>query len=217
MKKQVIFYTKRIVALILICSVGFGIGTFYPNFISKKNIEEKAVDDTVKWAKDIGFVEPVIKNTNNVIFVETMKKCIAFHNLDLHKEEQIPDELIIAMAVIESNWGTSRFAVEGNNLFGIRTWSKGKGMLPQGYSESLPWRVKSYRSKCESIKDYIKILNTKEVYSEFRKIRANQLKWSDKVDGTLLAKGLDAWSTTKDYEQRVINIIKSLRAKGKVD
>ena len=51
MKKQVIFYTKRIVALVLICSIGFGIGTFYPNFISKKNIEEKTVDDTVKWAK----------------------------------------------------------------------------------------------------------------------------------------------------------------------
>ena len=89
-------------------------------------------------------------------------------------------------------------------------------MLPQGYNESLSWRVKSYNSKCASVRDYIKILNTKQAYAEFRKIRDRQNKWFSKVDAIELAKGLDSWSTTKDYEQQVINIIKKLRQDGKV-
>ena len=110
----------------------------------------------------------------------------------------------------------SRFAREGNNLFGIRVWNKDAGMLPHGYNESLSWRVKSYNTKCASVRDYIKILNTKQAYAEFRKIRDSQNGLWGKPDGIALARGLDAWSTTKDYEQQVINIIKKLRQDGKV-
>jgi Bax protein len=170
----------------------------------------------MKWAKEIGFIEPKIETHNDEIFIKTMQKCIAYLNLELHKNEQIPDELIIAQAIIESNAGLSRFAKEGNNLFGIRVWNREKGMLPQGYNEALSWRVKSYHSKCASVRDYIKILNTKQAYSEFRKIRDSQNRLWGKPDAIALARGLDSWSTTKDYEQQVINIIKKLRQDGKV-
>jgi Bax protein len=203
-------------AIIGITLIGFGIGTFYPNFISKHNLEEKAVDKTIKWAKEIGFAEPKIETYSDEIFIKTMQKCIAYLNLELHKNEQIPDELIIAQAIIESNAGTSRFAKEGNNLFGIRIWNRDKGMLPAGYNETLSWRVKSYHSKCSSVRDYITILNTKAAYSEFRKIRDSQNRLWSKPDSIALARGLDSWSTTKDYDQQVINIIKKLRQDGKV-
>ena len=210
------YHFKQIMGIFVVCLFGFGIGTFYPNYISKINIEERAVDKTVLWAKEIGFAEPKIIVGSDDEFIKSMQKCIAYLNLELHKNEQIPDELIIAQAIIESNAGLSRFAREGNNLFGIRVWNKDAGMLPHGYTESLSWRVKSYNSKCASVRDYIKILNTKQAYTEFRKIRDKQNKWYSKVDAIELAKGLDAWSTTKDYEQQVINIIKKLRQDGKV-
>jgi uncharacterized FlgJ-related protein len=89
-------------------------------------------------------------------------------------------------------------------------------MLPHGYTDTLSWRVKSYPTKCASVRDYIKILNTKQAYTEFRKIRDKQNSWYGRVDAIQLARGLDAWSTTKDYEQQVINIIKKLRQDGKV-
>ena len=214
--RKVKYHFRQLMAVIGIALIGFGIGTFYPNFISQHNVEEKAIDKTIKWAKEIGFMEPRIETYNDDVFISTMQKCIAYLNLELHKNEQIPDELIIAQAIIESNAGLSRFAKEGNNLFGIRVWNKDKGMLPQGYNDTLSWRVKSYPSKCASVRDYIKILNTKQVYSEFRKIRDSQNRLWGKPDGIALARGLDSWSTTKDYEQQVINIIKKLRQDGKV-
>jgi Bax protein len=214
--RKVKYHFRQLMAVIGITLIGFGIGTFYPNFISQHNVEEKAIDKTIKWAKEIGFIEPRIETHNDEIFIKTMQKCIAYLNLELHKNEQIPDELIIAQAIIESNAGLSRFAKEGNNLFGIRIWNRDKGMLPAGYSETLSWRVKTYHSKCASVRDYITILNTKQAYSEFRKIRDSQNRLWGKLDAIALARGLDSWSTTKDYEQQVINIIKKLRQDGKV-
>jgi len=210
------FHFRQMMAIIGICLIGFFIGTFYPNFISKNTVEEKAIDKTIKWAKEIGFAEPKILVGSDEEFISSMQRCIAYLNLELHKNEQVPDELIIAQAIIESNAGLSRFAREGNNLFGIRVWNKDKGMLPHGYNENLSWRVKSYPTKCASVRDYLKILNTKAAYTEFRKIRDRQnMLWS-RPDGIALAAGLDSWSTTKDYEQQVINIIKKLRQDGKV-
>jgi len=214
--RKIKYHFRQLMAVIGITLIGFGIGTFYPNFISQHNVEEKAIDKTIKWAKEIGFIEPRIETHNDEIFIKTMQKCIAYLNLELHKNEQIPDELIIAQAIIESNAGLSRFAKEGNNLFGIRIWNRDKGMLPAGYNETLSWRVKTYHSKCASVRDYITILNTKQAYSEFRKIRDSQNRLWGKPDGIALARGLDSWSTTKDYEQQVINIIKKLRQDGKV-
>jgi uncharacterized FlgJ-related protein len=214
--RKIKYHTRQIMAIIGISAIGFGVGTFYPNFISQHSVEEKAVDKTIKWAKEIGFREPTILTHNDDEFITTMNKCIDFLNLEIHKEDRIPADLIIAMAIIESNAGTSRFAKEGNNLFGIRIWNRDKGMLPAGYNETLSWRVKTYHSKCSSVRDYITILNTKEVYSKFREIRRNQNRWWGTVDAIALAKGLDSWSTTKDYDQQVINIIKKLRQDGKV-
>ena len=214
--RKIKYHFRQIMAVIGFCLIGFFIGTFYPNFLSKHNIEEKAIDKTVLWAKEIGFAEPKITVGSDDEFIKSMQRCIAYLNLELHKNEQIPDELIIAQAIIESNAGLSRFAREGNNLFGIRVWNKDKGILPHGYNENLSWRVKSYPTKCASVRDYIKILNTKQAYAEFRKIRDKQNRWYGRVDAIQLAQGLDSWSTTKDYEEQVINIIKKLRQDGKV-
>jgi Bax protein len=113
---------------------------------------------------------------------------------------------MIAQAIVESDYGQSRFAREGNNLYGIRVWSK-EGMLPLKQNESIEWRVRIFHHKCDSVKNYIDILNTKQVYAEFRKARDFTLN----RDPVRMAKALDSYSTNVQYEQKVVEVIKRLR------
>ena len=190
-------YTIIVVFLFLV----FFIGTFFPNQLVKEKIRQ----ETIKHIKTIGsFYEPKIDTSSSNKFIDSMKKCIAFINLDLAKEEQIPTLLIIAQAIVESDYGTSRFAKEGNALFGVRVWSK-NGILPLKQDASINWRIKTYYSKCASTKDYIKILNNNHHYSEFRNLRQ---KTKDPVK---LAETLENYSTSQTYRieiVRMINIIK---------
>ena len=181
----------------------FVLGTFFPNDHTKNLIRQKTIDEIRK----IGFFEPKIEVMSSERFIESMKKCIAYHNLDIRKEQQIPRELIIAQSIVESNFGTSRFATEGNNLFGIRVWSK-NGMLPLKQDASINWRVKTYKTKCQSVKDYINIINNNHHYAEFRIIR-NRIK-----DPMILADTLDNFSTSKEYANHVKQIL--IKYKGKL-
>jgi uncharacterized FlgJ-related protein len=91
-------------------------------------------------------------------------------------------------------------------LFGIRVWSK-EGMLPYKQPGHIEWRVRVFKNKCESVKYYIEILNTKQVYAEFRKAR----DMSFNRDPIKMAKALDSFSTNKEYENHVIEVIRKLR------
>jgi Bax protein len=116
----------------------------------------------------------------------------------------------VAQAIVESDYGRSRFAREGHNLFGIRIWSK-EGMLPYKQPESIDWRVRAFKNKCESVKYYIEILNTKRVYAEFRRVREITVN----SDPIAMAKTLDNFSTNKEYEKHVIEVIRKLRNESK--
>ena len=181
----------------------FVLGTFFPNDHTKSIIRQKTIEEIRK----IGFFEPKVENISSERFISSMQKCIAFHNLEIRKEEQIPTALIIAQAIVESNFGTSRFAIEGGNLFGIRVWSK-NGMLPLKQDPSINWRVKTFKTKCQSVKFYINLLNTNHHYQEFRIVR-NRTK-----DPMILADTLDNFSTSKEYANHVKQIL--IKYKGKI-
>jgi uncharacterized FlgJ-related protein len=181
----------------------FVLGSFFPNDYTKSIIRQKTIDEI----KKIGFFEPKIEVMSSERFISSMQKCIAFHNLEIRKEEQIPSSLIIAQAIVESNFGTSRFAIEGGNLFGIRVWSK-NGMLPLKQDPSINWRVKTFKTKCQSVKFYINLLNTNHHYQEFRIVR-NRTK-----DPMILADTLDNFSTSKEYANHVKQIL--IKYKGKI-
>jgi Bax protein len=125
--------------------------------------------------------------------------------------ERVPYEMIMGQAALESAWGTSRFAIEGNNLFGIRTWGDHPGMLPKGFPKSNPWQVRVFPSKCASVKEYVRILNNHPAYEEFRKLRTKQLVMNNNMDAIALIKTLTKFSTTPDYAERVIRIIERVR------
>jgi uncharacterized FlgJ-related protein len=191
---------------LIVALLAFVLGTFFPNPVAKKKTENA----TIAWAKSLGFGPPRFEYHNNKEFITSLKKCISYLNSDIPKNKHINTELIVAQAIVESNYGISRFAIEGNNLFGIRVWSK-EGMLPYKQPDSIEWRVRVFKSKCDSVKYYIEILNTKQVYAEFRKAR----DMSFNRDPIRMAKALDSFSTNKEYEKHVIEVINKLRNESK--
>ena len=191
-----------LIKYLIVALLAFVLGTFFPNPIAKKKTENAII----AWAKSLGFGPPRFEYHNNEEFVDSLKKCIAYLNFDIPTRNHINTELIVAQAIVESNYGTSRFAREGNNLFGIRVWSK-EGMLPYKQPDYIEWRVRVFKNKCESVKYYIEILNTKQVYAEFRKAR----DMSFNRDPIRMAKALDSFSTNKEYEKHVIEVINKLR------
>jgi Bax protein len=132
---------------------------------------------------------------------------VAYLNWTTDKEKRVPISIVIAMAGIESAWGQSRFAREGNALFGVRTWDLDNTphMKALGNPDA-SWGVKKYNTKCQSVKDMIRILNTHPAYDKFREHRAEQLdagKWNYK----LLLSGMTAWSTNPDYQNIILATI----------
>ena len=195
-----------IIKYLIVALLAFVLGTFFPNPVAKKKTENA----TIAWAKNLGFGPPRFEYSNNQEFITSLKKCVSYLNFDLPRRQRINTELIVAQAIVESNYGTSRFARDGHNLFGIRVWSK-EGMLPFKQPDTIDWRVRVFKTKCDSVKYYIEILNTKKVYSEFRKIREITLN----RDPIAMAKTLDNFSTNKQYEKHVIEIINKLRNESK--
>ena len=119
------FYTKVIFALSIFGVAAYGWGTFYPNekAVSKVNSElDKYYVDKIK---QMDLQEPEFIYNDDIQFVRSMHKCINYINFTTPKHLRIPYEMIIGQAVLESGWGKSRFAVQANNLFGIRTPSHG--------------------------------------------------------------------------------------------
>jgi uncharacterized FlgJ-related protein len=195
-----------LIKYLIVALLAFVLGTFFPNPVAKKKTESA----TIAWAKNLGFGPPRFEYHNNQEFITSLKKCISYLNFDTPKNKHINTELIVAQAIVESNYGTSRFALEGNNLFGIRVWSK-EGMLPYKQPDSIEWRVRVFKTKCDSVKYYIEILNTKQVYAEFRKIR----DMSFNRNPIAMARALDNFSTNKEYEKHVIEVIYKLRNESK--
>ena len=153
-------------------------------------------------------IEPanyIINTTNGKDdFVMTLSQCIDYHYSTLPKELHIPKKIIIAQAALETGWGTSRFANEGNNLFGIRTFDKdSKWLLPIGWDQNkwIGWGVKVYDNKCDSVKDYIRIINTVFAYENFREVRENGGDVYELVDT------LDKYATKQTYTELVKKVI----------
>jgi Bax protein len=195
-----------IIKYLIVALAAFVLGTFFPNPVAKN----KTQGETIAWVKKMGFGTPRFEYSNDKEFISSLTQCINYLNFDIPRRQRVNTELIIAQAIVESDYGRSRFAREGHNLFGIRVWSR-EGMLPYKQPDSIDWRVRTFKSKCESVKYYIEILNTKRAYAEFRRVREITLN----RDPIALAKTLDNFSTNKQYEKHVIEVIRKLRKDNK--
>ena len=125
-----------------------------------------------------------VKTNTKPLFVYSLNSCITDLNKITPTEKQIPSELIVAQAIIETGWGTSRFANEANNLFGIR----------EG--------LKEFKTKCDSVADYIRIINEVPAYAEFREMRQDGV-----TDALLLARTLKKWAADPNYTDLIEDVI----------
>ena len=121
----------------------------------------------------------------------------------------VPVSLAIAQAAKETGWGTSRFAIEGNALFGQWTWS-GEGIKPAGVnSEDAKHKVMKFKVLKASVRAYQRNLNTHGSYKNFRSERAKMRDNDEKLDSLILADYLDKYAATgKEYTKIIKQIIK---------
>lgn len=113
-------------------------------------------------------------------------------NLDalLSRVDAIPPSLALAQAAKESGWGTSRFAFEGNALFGQWTFSANGHMVPQARARGTTHFVQAFPSLLDSARAYARNLNTHPAYREFRTLRAFLRHKGAALDSVLLASEL---------------------------
>ena len=207
------FYTKVFFAILALMTATYYWGTYNPNKKAVKNANEKLEIFYIQKIKDMELREPEFVYSNDIQFVRAMHKCIDYINFSLPRLDRVPYEMIVAQAALETGWGTSRFAIEGNNLFGIRTWDKNTPhMVPLGMGKKWPgWGVRIFASKCGSVKEYIRLLNEHPAYEDFRKARTNFHVKNLEPDPLILIQNIDKFSTTADYDKRVKRIIVKVR------
>jgi Bax protein len=112
----------------------------------------------------------------------------------LTRADSVPLSLVLAQGAEESGWGTSRFATEGNAIFGQWTWS-GEGIRPEGQREELgDYRIATFETPLKSIMSYLLNLNSHPAYSELRARRAALRNSGERVSGYELAKALTSYS-----------------------
>jgi len=120
--------------------------------------------------------------------------------------DEIPVSLAIAQAAKETGWGTSRFAQEGNALFGQWTWS-GEGLKPKEADQSQGHKVMKFNVLQASVRAYQRNINTHSSYKNFRQARA-ELRDKDKpLDSLILAEYLDKYAETGSQYVEVLKKI----------
>lgn len=195
--------------IILLILVSFGTGTFNPNSYTLQKIVYKLENALLERARNLGLHEPQFVYNSPDTFITAVSQCVDYLNFTVHQEQRVPKGMIIAMAGIESGWGTSRFATEGNALFGVRTWDPNVSQLKPLDLPKAKFGVKTYPTKCQSVKDVIDILNNHHAYEEFRLERARQSGLVESWDYDKLVPTVAPWSTNEKYVAIILEQIKA--------
>ncbi len=150
-----------------------------------------------------------IKNFKKINFSTLNRSELRRIKLELlNKINSIPISLILAQAIIESGWGASRFAQEGNALFGQWTWINDDGIKPKGNLDA-NFSVKSFDSLLDSVNSYILNLNTHPAYKELRNFRLSQYNNGKNITGNDMANFLDKYAEIGlEYVTKVKKMIK---------
>ncbi|MFD2176643.1 glucosaminidase domain-containing protein [Veronia pacifica] len=112
----------------------------------------------------------------------------------LSRVDIIPVSLVLVQAAKESGWGTSRFAVEGNNYFGQWCYQRGCGMVPNQRSSDKTHEVAVFDSVSDSVNAYFININRNDAYAGVREIRRQLREKGDMLDAAMLADGLTRYS-----------------------
>ncbi len=126
----------------------------------------------------------------------------------LLRVDVIPPGLALAQAANESGWGTSRFAQQGNNLFGQWCFTAGCGLVPRDRQAGAQYEVKAFKTVRAAVRAYVYNLNTNAAYQHLRLIRQQLRVQGLPLSSTDLAAGLDQYSQKgAAYAQLIQSII----------
>jgi len=126
----------------------------------------------------------------------------------LARVDVIPTSLVLAQAANESAWGTSRFALEGNNIFGQWCYEEGCGIVPERRIRGAKHEVKRFDSVVSAVEAYFLNINSHHLYQDFRDLRARMRRQQKELDPMELAYGLGRYSERGDnYVDEVQTII----------
>lgn len=121
----------------------------------------------------------------------------------------VPEDLVLMQGAKESGWGTSRFALQGNNLFGQWCFVEGCGLVPERRTDNMNHEVRLFESVQASVRSYLRNINTHRAYRELRELR--EALYHDEgrePTGVDLAPGLISYSERRQaYVDEVINLI----------
>ncbi len=110
----------------------------------------------------------------------------------------VPISLAISQAAIESGWGSSRYAREGNAIFGQYTYDAKLGLIPKDRSDEKKFLIKKFLTLSDSVESYIRNLNTHDAYSNFRKLRKDLRMNGENITGDLLSEELLNYSERRE-------------------
>ena len=186
--------TLMAVTIVLFCAFTF---TYY-------------VKDTTARAEASVPTLPNFEHTNNQQFLDNVIECVNYIEHNTTDVYPVNLELLLAQAALESGWGNSRFARVGKNLFGIRTYNlQEPHMLPSNNPKK--WGVKVFEHECDSVLNYMSILNNGGVYKKYRELRENGID-----DPYILVETLDAYAADKHYFSKIKSILTKIRSEYEV-
>jgi cytochrome c oxidase subunit 2 len=123
--------------------------------------------------------------------------------------DAVPAALVLAQAANESGWGTSRFAQEANNLFGMWTWDKDAGLLPERRAANARHFVRVFNNLRGAVDNYLHTINTGPAYRELRMLREQQRLRGEPLSAWKLAAGLSRYSERgEEYVAEIRSIIR---------
>lgn len=130
----------------------------------------------------------------------------------LRRVDSVSPTLALAQAIEESGWGRSRFARDGNALFGQRAWSAGTGFVPEERAEGERFEVRAFDSLLDSVRGYVVNLNRHYAYEDYRVARAQMRARDTRLNARALARTLVNYSERReDYVKALIGLIETNR------
>ena len=192
--------------LIVVFIFAFSYAIWHTYKQGQVNAQELEIEQVVETLEEITrWEKPDFERENNQTFINSVGQCVEYIYNTTTDVIPVNLESLLAQAALESGWGNSRFALEGKNLFGIRTYDLTEPhMLPSNNPKK--WGVRVYMHECDSVQHYIDILNNGSAFEEYRKLRDN-----GETDSLILTETLGAYASDKDYFPKVKRIIKMLR------
>ena len=151
-----------------------------------------------------------VKNFKKINFSELNRLELIKIKLELSKKiKKIPISMILAQAIIESGWGSSRFAQQGNALFGEWTWKSHTGIKPKENLDA-DFSVKNFKNLLDSVNSYILNLNSHAAYKDLRNFREEQNQIGKTVTGYEMSYFLEKYAEIGfEYVIKVTNMIKN--------